>query len=190
MSAEAFAAQAMAARAAVELFEAERMAASAERKKQKEEWAQNMVTTNIPGLAEDLRTIASAVNLVSSDDLEMDFHESDMDTPDSAASATVEQMKVTQGTTAEDDEVNDFEAYDPDELDFEALGAAVEDMDAAYKFKFITIKDISIHNTKTYIPLFPITAIALEFVDFPWRRKRFSEFSRPKVFPSIVCKIS
>ena len=139
MSVEALAAQAKAARAAVKMFEAERMAASAERKKQKEEWAQNMVTSNIPGLAEDLRTIASAVNLVTSDDMETIFNESEM----AALSTAVEKGKVTQGPSAEDENDDDFEsdddfeAFDPEELDLEALGAAaraaVDAMDDAFK---------------------------------------------------------
>jgi len=131
-------AQAKAAQAAVDLFEAERKAAAAKhktaaakRRKQEEQWIQDMVSENSFGLAEDLETIKAAVNELEVDN---EFPELDMAALGAAARAAVEKMersKAARSTVVEEDEEDLYDAFDPEEL--EAVGAAaraaVEQMD-------------------------------------------------------------
>ena len=131
-------AQAKAAQAAVDLFEAERKAAAAKhktaaakRRKQEEQWIQDMVSENSFGLAEDLETIKAAVNELEVDN---EFPELDMAALGAAARAAVEKMersKAARSTVVEEDEEDLYDAFDPAEL--EAVGAAaraaVEQMD-------------------------------------------------------------
>jgi SAP domain len=120
---EYLAAQAKAARAAVEMFETERMAASAERKQEKEKWAQGMAVDAVAGLAEDLEQIAAAARAVvdkfdahEEEEEDDEFEMFDMEALGAAARAAVDQMDAA---SSEDDFDDDFAG-----LDLEALGAA------------------------------------------------------------------